>query len=430
VRDDQVADGLFREGRSSGYHLEQDATERVDVGTSVEVRLGAALLRGHIERRSDEVAALREPGRCIRSDLCESKVEHLGSELVRRLFVGNEKQIVRLQIAMNHARGVRSGDRVRDLRSKRRRQCDRQWFLSTKSRAEALSLQELHDDVATASFVFAIVEDVHDARMPDRCRRLCLGEEALRVCGVLHQTILNELDDRLAAERDVLGQVHDAHPSGAQEANNSVVADDLVDERGCAAGERLHQHEGRGLVLALLELELWLDLLCRALVDADALRTSTQNCECAIDDSLCDCGPTSFGTTCRDRDARLGQCVADLEGRTRCARRIVPDHAKHAIIAFLDGAILLLDERTHARDLIVCRRCVGELDYHRRDEPKRRLHGWRSSERAEDGVRVEIVAVVRTAHVTVCRAIPTLQRACEARSSGAETAFAVDRTHA
>ena len=77
------------------------------------------------------------------------------------VFVAAEKQIVRLQIAMNDPESVRAREPLRRLREDRRHLGRWQALLPGEACAERLPLEELHHDVR-ASAVEAVVEDVHD----------------------------------------------------------------------------------------------------------------------------------------------------------------------------------------------------------------------------------------------------------------------------
>ena len=90
---------------------------------------------------------------------------------------------------------------------------------------EALALEQLHDDVRGAIDVVAEVEDLHDAGIADRRRRLRFAEEPLHDLRLRRQQRQQRLDGCTAAEQDVLADVDGPHASRADLLDQPVLTD-------------------------------------------------------------------------------------------------------------------------------------------------------------------------------------------------------------
>ena len=158
------------------------------------------------------VYRLREPGLRLalghelagRQELRDAEVEHL------RLAGGRQRDVRRLQIAMNDAHIVRGGKRVRDLGAHLERLLDRQ-RAGAEPLGERLPFEILHDNERTPCLVRAGIEDGTDIGMLDGGRRpgpLSTGGAQWWYVGLL---IRNELDGNLTFEQEVVRQIHVSH---------------------------------------------------------------------------------------------------------------------------------------------------------------------------------------------------------------------------
>ena len=124
----QLGHGLGLERPALREQLEEHDAERPDVGARVDVPRRAHLLGRHVERRAEHRARSREPGhfaaRSPRIGLRHAEVEHL--DLRRAADGAREKQVLRLEIAVHDARGVRLGDGLARLQDPVGGRVDRQ----------------------------------------------------------------------------------------------------------------------------------------------------------------------------------------------------------------------------------------------------------------------------------------------------------------
>ena len=114
----------------------------------------------------------------IVGQLRDAEIEDLAAFAAGDLVIGDEENILGLEIAMNDAARVRRAERARDLAHDPQRVGDRQSPQPTDALIERLARQQLHHEIGAAVGVVAEVEDLHDPRIRDRRRRACLVEEA------------------------------------------------------------------------------------------------------------------------------------------------------------------------------------------------------------------------------------------------------------
>ena len=125
-----------------------------------------------------------------------------------------EKQIRRLQIAMDDARGVRHIERVGNLRPEVHQLVDRQ-RLALDAILQRRAVEILHHDVL-AVFVFANVVDGADIGMVERGRRPRLAPEALQRLRILRQFVGQKLQSDTPAQAQVFSLIHHTHTAAAQ----------------------------------------------------------------------------------------------------------------------------------------------------------------------------------------------------------------------
>ena len=107
VRDD--------ERRAAARHLERDAAERVEVGAPVDLRRVAPLLGRHVRRRAHRARRARRDAGERTGQLRDAEVEDLDAFAARQLAIGDEEDVVGLEIAMRDAGVVRGIEHARDL---------------------------------------------------------------------------------------------------------------------------------------------------------------------------------------------------------------------------------------------------------------------------------------------------------------------------
>ena len=214
-----VGDHLALEQRPSGQHLEQDDSERPDVGPLVD-RLAARLLGSHVGRRAEQDARLgvvlsdrRGERRAARDALAlprlgEPEVEHLDRA------VGPDADVGGLEVAVDDAGLVGRFQRLRDLQGDGDRLVDRHRPPSDHL-VEPLALDKLHDqDVALVE----VLEGVQggDVRVVEGGEHPCLALEAGEALGVQGEVLGQQFERYVAAELRVGGAPHLPHPALAE----------------------------------------------------------------------------------------------------------------------------------------------------------------------------------------------------------------------
>lgn len=117
VRRDDVAQALADERRAAARHPEEDAAERVDIGSCFGGARLAALLGRHVVRRAHEQAGTGLHARWmgVAGELGEPEVQHLHTLAAGHLRIGDEEQVIGLEIAVRDAGGVRRLQHAGDL---------------------------------------------------------------------------------------------------------------------------------------------------------------------------------------------------------------------------------------------------------------------------------------------------------------------------
>src|SRR5688572_27812922 len=110
------ADAPALEGEPAAQQVEQDAAERVDVGSRVHRPRVQRLLGGHVTGRAEQLPR-RGSGAASRvgDELGDSEIEDLEAYAVWQRRIDDEKDIARLEIAMNDALRVSRAERARHL---------------------------------------------------------------------------------------------------------------------------------------------------------------------------------------------------------------------------------------------------------------------------------------------------------------------------
>ncbi len=144
--------------RTSGEHLVQHRTYRVDVAGAVHfVSFAARLLRRHVRRRAHHHARASQ----IRIDLHVLRQTEVGYHRLAGLVY---QYVLRLYVAVNDALLVRVVDGLGHLPGHLQRERHRQSSLLIQQRPETLAVYEVHREVVLA-FELADVVDGHDVRV-------------------------------------------------------------------------------------------------------------------------------------------------------------------------------------------------------------------------------------------------------------------------
>ena len=184
------------------------------VGPPVQLPLRQCLLGAHVVRGADQHAGLRQRGARLVSrggadGARDPEVRHHG---VSRL----EQDVLRLDVAMDHAPLVRVVERVSHLARDSQRVLERQLPVVPQQIAQRLALHVRRDVIQQARCGSGVV-DGEDVGVIERGRDLDLTPEALgaQPRGELRS---HHLDGHLAPVLQVLGEMHRGHPPLAERA--------------------------------------------------------------------------------------------------------------------------------------------------------------------------------------------------------------------
>jgi hypothetical protein len=201
--------------RRAGHELVEQRAERVDVGALVDVGGALDLLRRHVRRRADEAAdGLRGIGARAR----DPEIGHHDPPVAR------EQHVLRLEVAVDHAGGVRGADAGADRARDREHAGDGQ-RLARDPRGERFAVDELHGQHAFAVEVAEIV-DARDVGMRDPARELDLAAEPLERPRRSRQLGPQDLERDRLVELEVARLVDVAHSAGAQQPDDLVARAD------------------------------------------------------------------------------------------------------------------------------------------------------------------------------------------------------------
>ena len=217
-----------RERRLADQHLVRHRTERIHVAARIDGALAHRLLGTHVLRRAEREPGLRHP--LAAGALHGERDAEVGHERVAAL----QQDVLRLDVAMDHAEAVRVAERIGDFARDADRFVDRQLAVALEARAQRLAGDQRHHVVEQAVGL-AAVEQRQDVRMLQARRGADLGEEALAAerraqVGVQH------LDGDVAIVLEIVREVHGGHAALAELAVEAVA----VGEGGGEAVERAH----------------------------------------------------------------------------------------------------------------------------------------------------------------------------------------------
>ena len=223
----ELAERATAEQRLTAEQLVHDRAERVDVAALID-RHAAGLLGRHVRGRADHRA-----GRGLKADVLVVAVDQLGDTEVEQLDQlaairgRRDHDVVGLEIAVDHADGVRGAEPIADLHEHRERA--RQIDPAARPLAEAAPRQQLHDDERRAVGQLDEVGDVDDVAMADAVDRLGFLEEAIDGVAPARVVGAQELQRDLSAELDVLGAKHVAHAALAEQLEQAIRAEHASD---------------------------------------------------------------------------------------------------------------------------------------------------------------------------------------------------------
>ena len=196
-------------------HLVENATERVEIGASIN-GLAGGLLRAHVRRGADADARVREgPALDVRQGLADAEI---GDERVTIL----EHDVLGLHVAVHHAVSMRIVQRAGHLTR------DSHCFVYGKLQclveavAERVPLDVGHD-IEQGAVRVAGVEERQDVRVTEPGRQLDLAKKALGADG-LSDIGAKHLECHVSVVLEIAREVHSRHAALTELLLDSVAA--------------------------------------------------------------------------------------------------------------------------------------------------------------------------------------------------------------
>ena len=234
---------VARERLFASRHLIEHHPKGEDIRARVQF-FAARLLGRHVNGRAWNHAYRRErildwsflarSQPVVTNEFRQSEVQHF------RMAALSDKDVRRLDVAMDDALSVGSGQRVRHL-DRNFQQLIHLHRLAMDTRLQALALQLLHHDEGMPVVILNFVDGA-DGGVVQQAGGARLTLEAFQGFAVSEQVIGKELDSHVATEPRVFGLVHHTHAAAAQLTQNAVVRDRLTDHR-LTVGSALAGHQ-------------------------------------------------------------------------------------------------------------------------------------------------------------------------------------------
>jgi hypothetical protein len=209
-------------------HLVQDCAERENVRALIDVGAAHCLLRRHVERRADSRADRGQLGAHVDLQLDRAEVEHTH---VVSLGCATEKDVVRLEIAVNDAERVGVLERQGNLAHDPHDACRSQHLSVTQNLAELLALQILHREEVGAIGRVAEFQHFDDVGMLQLERAFELTLEALDRDSIARDVRVQNLDRDPRLGLGMAPLEHPAHGSIGH-AGHRDVAPELLAQPG------------------------------------------------------------------------------------------------------------------------------------------------------------------------------------------------------
>jgi hypothetical protein len=243
--EDELGHRLGLVGPPPREKLEEHHPEGPHVRARVDVARGAHLLRGHVERRAEHGPRLGE------APAAGAVPERLGHAEVEHLHPGaaadgsREEEVLRLEIAVNDARGVRLGHRLASLGDVLGDHLDGERARVAQHGAEIRAFQVLHDHVGRARLQRPHVEHLGGVLALELHRRARLANEARDRVLVAERLVPHELDGDALIQLLVPRCDDHPHAPHAQDALHAILAREevaLFDGARAGLGHRLYEY--------------------------------------------------------------------------------------------------------------------------------------------------------------------------------------------
>ena len=207
-------------GRNARHDLVEDHAERVDVRALIHL-LAEDLFRGHVLRRSDDIARFRQLRVAFALRGGDAEVHDLEQAF------GVDEDVRGLEVAMHDSLGVRDVHAGADVDAEAERALQRHRFLADDLATQRVRREVLHRDGVVALDVEEVV-DADDVVVRDLARVTQLVHEPLHDLFVFGDVRVQELEDEPFVDDRVLHQQHGAERALADAFDVFVAALDDV----------------------------------------------------------------------------------------------------------------------------------------------------------------------------------------------------------
>ena len=218
------------EGRIPGEHLVENAAEGIDVGASVQLARARRLLRAHVVHGADGQAGGGEPSPAGERQRARD------AEVRQHTLAGGHHDVVGLHVPVDHAVGVRVGQRGGHVAREPERLVHRKLPLAPQAVPQRLALDIGHHIEGRGrpgpDLQYPGVEQRQDVGMLEPCGQADLQQEAVGADADAERGVEDLQGDRpIVAE--VVSQVDGRHPTPAELPLHAIA----IAERGVQRGE-------------------------------------------------------------------------------------------------------------------------------------------------------------------------------------------------
>ena len=212
--------GFAGERDVAGHQFIEDQAVGIEVGAIVG-GLAFHLLRRHVTRRAEEGAGTRHADRAFFEGFREAKIAD------ENLVVFVNQEVLRLQVAMDDAFGMRGCERLRDLPREIQNAVHRHLGIVVDDVLQILALDEGHGDEAQAADIAHVV-NAQDIFVGDLAGENQFLFEALQRVGLADGPFTHHLDGDGAVQFLVVRFVNAAHAALAEQRVNAIARTEIA----------------------------------------------------------------------------------------------------------------------------------------------------------------------------------------------------------
>ena len=204
----------------AGDHFVQNQAVGIQIRAAVR-RLAFDLLGRHVTRRAQKRAGPGHPDRAFLERFRQPEIAH------EDLVVLIHQEVLRLQIAMDHAFGVRSSQRFGDLLRKLQDALQRHLRIVANDVLQILAFDERHGNEAETADIAHVV-DTQDVLMGNLAGENQLLLEALQRIRLADGSVAHDFDGYGAVQVFIVGLINSAHAALAEKSFDAVTRTEIA----------------------------------------------------------------------------------------------------------------------------------------------------------------------------------------------------------